>query len=77
VTVVMTHRSGRMGGYRHKVAAHAGPTDLVTPAHRFGAVGSRVAGDGEFRPTSERALAPGRPSVIEVPANHRDDLAPV
>ena len=73
----MTHRSGRKGEYRHKVAAHAGPTDLVTPAHRFGAAGSRVAGAGQFRPTSKRALAPGRPSLIEVLANYRDDLAPV
>ena len=45
--------------------------------HRFGAAGFRVAGAGEFRPTPERAPAPGRPSAIEVPATDRDDLAPV
>lgn len=40
----------------------------------FGAAGFRVSDTDEFRPTLERALAPGSPAVIAIPVAYRDNL---
>ena len=49
-----------------EIATHLRNPDFVAWAEAFGAQGERVTKTEEFRPAMERALAAGRPAVIEL-----------
>lgn len=58
------------------IASELDNPDFVKLADAFGANGARVKTPDELRPALEAALASGRPSVIEIPLELRDEVSP-
>ncbi len=60
--------------FRRATAVDFGNPDLVAYAESFGAAGFRVSAAGELRPVLAKALACGRPAVIDCPVDYGENL---